>query len=154
MIVRAKMDIYQRKITELSAKSAMDQAKIASLQKDLRMSDEREMKRADVQKNCEKTVESMAHIVTECNQKIRKFAEVAEKLQQEKQETKRLKKELKNKDAIVYCGVCYTNRKSVMTEPCLHMFMCNTCAWRVSQRDNRCPTCRTNITRYLSGHLI
>jgi hypothetical protein len=39
------------------------------------------------------------------------------------------------------CTICYSQNRSVMTEPCKHLVMCGHCAWMV----RTCPFCRVDI---------
>ena len=44
------------------------------------------------------------------------------------------------------CIICEDRCIAVLCQPCGHLVLCSTCGAKVRSRDNRCPTCRIELT--------
>lgn len=44
------------------------------------------------------------------------------------------------------CIVCEDRRIEVLCQPCGHLVLCSLCGNRITRRDNRCPTCRIELS--------
>lgn len=72
-------------------------------------------------------------------------------LEKKKKEIQKLQEELKLKDDIGTCILCFENKKNVLFKPCNHIVICDVCSGNTDFKE--CIVCRTTLTAYEYAYL-
>lgn len=77
---------------------------------------------------------------------IKQYAPVQATQKVEMQQQTVTQSNVKGAEDQFLCGICESEKKNHLFEPCMHLYACEACTKLIMEKDKRCPICMKTIS--------